>query len=115
LSGFTTSFPVPCPAGEPTTASCLELGLTLTPGTTLGANGSNFVLDFDFPHSALDNLVASGQYTGGTVTEGTVGDWIPNVFANVVPVETPEPENMIVMLLAAAGMITYSRRRKASN
>ncbi|MGD0300444.1 MAG: PEP-CTERM sorting domain-containing protein [Bryobacteraceae bacterium] len=116
LSGFGTSFPVQCPAGEPTTASCLTLSLLLAPGTTLGAEGTNFILDFDFPHTALDNLVASGQYTGGTVTDGLVGDWIPSVFANVVPVDvTPEPENMIVMLLAGVGMIVYNRRRKVSH
>lgn len=115
LSGFATA-PAPCPAGEPTSApSCVELSLLLAPGTALGAEGTNFVLDFDFPHTALDNLVASGQYMGGTVTQGLVGDWTPDVFANVVPVETtPEPENMIVMLLAGVGMIIYNRRRKVS-
>jgi hypothetical protein len=118
LSGFKTS-PAPgkCPAGEPAGApSCVELSLLLAPGTPLGAEGTNFVLDFDFPHTALDNLVASGQYTGGTVTDGLVGDWTASVSANVVPVEaTPEPENMIVMLLAGVGMIIYNRRRKVSH
>ena len=77
LSGFATS-PATCPAGEPTSApSCVELQLFLAPGTPLGAAGTNFILDFDFPHNAIDDQVANGQYTGGTVTEGLVGDGLP--------------------------------------
>ena len=115
-SGFMVTFPIDCPAEEPTSASCLKLQLFLAPGTPLGANGTNFVLDFDkFPGTTVDQQVASGQYTGETVVEGQVGDWIAGVTADVIPVTVPEPGSAVALLLGGAGLAIYRRRRNKSS
>jgi hypothetical protein len=114
LSGFTESFPVTCPAGEPTSAPCLTLGLTLAPGTGLGAEGAPFVLDFNGPPFSTDDQDVLGGHSdlGNLNGSDQVGGWIPGAKVFVVPVlATPEPGNMIVLLLAGASMAIYSRRR----
>jgi hypothetical protein len=90
--------------------SCLKMVFGLSPGPFISA-GQNFVLDFYFPMTAVDTLVATGQYnlvnceqmdlgcTGTTNLSATrSGDWPESALVSVTPVTIPEPGTAVLLI-----------------
>ena len=104
--------------------SCLKMVFGLVPGPFIGT-GQNFVLDFYFPLTAVDTLVASGEYnlanceqlvlgcTGTTNLSATrSGDWPDSALVSVIPVPIPEPGTSGALLLGGVGLAIYRCWRK---
>lgn len=106
--------------------SCLKMVFGLIPGPLIGTD-QNFVLDFYFPSTAVDNLVATGNYSltnceqldlgcTGTTNLSTTrsGDWPDSASVSVTPVPIPEPGTLGALLVGGAGLAIYGGRRKKS-
>ena len=104
--------------------SCLKMVFGLVPGPLIGT-GQNFVLDFYFPLTAVDNLVATGNYnlenceqldlgcTGTTNLSATrSGDWPDSASVDITPVPIPEPGTLGVLLIGGVGLAICCRQRK---
>ena len=99
--------------GFSSTTACLVMQFGLIPGPLVG-KGQNFVLDFDFPLTSVDLLVASGQYTGGTdVGPDRKGDWPADAPAGVTPEIVPEPGTFGALLIGGLGLAIAWRRKLA--
>jgi len=104
--------------------SCLEMVFGLLPGPLIETD-QNFVLDFYFPPTAVDALVASGNYnltnceqqglgcTGTTNLSATRnGDWPESAFVTVTPVPMSEPGSIGTLIIGGVGLAIYRRRRQ---
>ena len=104
--------------------SCLRMMFGLIPGPLIGSD-QNFVLDFYFPMTAVDTLVANGEYnvanceqlnlgcTGTTNLSSTrSGDWPDSALVSVTPVSIPEPGTSGALVLGGADLAIYFWRRK---
>jgi hypothetical protein len=104
-----------------TSSFCVEMTFADNPGPIV-PTGGNFVLDFDKPASqgpppiygGVDELVATGAYTGGTDTSDMrVGEWADGAQGFVTPVlATPEPRQYAGSLAGILALAIFSRRRR---
>jgi len=109
----------PCDPSLPAASFCVELAFSAGP-QPLVPEGGNFVLDFDKPaiqgpppvYGGVDELVATGAYTGGTDTsDARIGEWSEGAIGFVAPIiETPEPRYYGGLLVAFMALSIYFRR-----
>jgi hypothetical protein len=118
-----TIVPGPCDPSQPAASFCVELAFSASPQPLVPVGG-NFVLDFDKPaiqgpppvYGGVDELVATGTYTGTTDTSAArVGEWSQGAVGFVAPIaEAPEPRYYAGLLVGFMALSIYFRRmRKA--
>jgi hypothetical protein len=106
--------------------SCLKMVFGLIPNPLIGTD-QNFVLDFYFPLTAVDDLVATGNYSltnckqmdlgcTGTTNLSTTrsGDWPDSASVSATPVLIPEPGTLGALFIGGVGLGIYCDRRKNS-
>lgn len=108
-------------AADPTNFFCVQLTFAESPGPIVPIGG-NFVIDFDKPASqgppptygGVDQLVATGLYTGDTDTSGArVGEWANGAQGFVSPIfATPEPRQYAGILGGIFALAIFLKRKR---
>ncbi|HLK17458.1 MAG TPA: PEP-CTERM sorting domain-containing protein [Bryobacteraceae bacterium] len=101
---------------------CVQLTFAENPGPIVPIGG-NFVIDFDKPASqgpppvygGVDQLVATGLYTGDTDTsDSRVGEWANGANGFVDPVfATPEPRQYAGILGGIFALAIFLKRKRS--